>query len=62
MLALECVNTAMERLADRVTKEQDLLIGQCKDAVGGAVLIMSVAAAVIGMLIFVPRIVSLVTE
>lgn len=62
MLALECVNTAIERLADRVTRERDPLIGQCKDAAGGAVLMMSVASAIIGLIIFGSRLLSLVSE
>lgn len=62
MLALECVNTAIERLADRVTTEHDPLIGQCKDAAGGAVLIMSVASAIIGLIVFGTRFLSLVSE
>jgi diacylglycerol kinase len=62
MLALECVNTAIERLADRVTMEHDPLIGQCKDAAGGAVLVMSGASAIIGLIIFGSRLISLVSE
>src|SRR4051794_32254550 len=35
----EIFNTAIEKLADRVTKEQDTLIGQVKDLASGAVLV-----------------------
>jgi undecaprenol kinase len=59
MLALESVNTAIERLADRVTDEQDPLIGHAKDAAAGAVLVMSVASAVVGFVIFWPKFVAM---
>lgn len=55
MLALECMNTSIERLADRVTNLSDPLIGQAKDAAAGAVLAMAVASAIIGAIVFVPR-------
>ena len=55
VLALECLNTAIEHLADRVTLEQDPLIRMAKDASAGAVLIISVASAVIGGIIFLPK-------
>lgn len=55
MLALECVNTAIERLADRVSPTKDPLIGQAKDSAAAAALIMSVACAIIGGIVFVPK-------
>ena len=56
VLALECMNTAIERLADRVSTEQDPLIGKCKDAAAAAVLVAASVALVIGGIIFLPRI------
>jgi len=56
MLALESLNTGIERLAERVCSQQDPLIGQAKDASAGAVLIMSIAAAAIGVIVFVPKV------
>lgn len=38
----EMLNTAIEKLADRVTREQDPLIRQVKDLAAGAVLIVCV--------------------
>ena len=55
VLAAECANTAIERLADRVTSEHDPLIGQAKDAAAGAVMLASVTAAVVGSLVFGPK-------
>jgi len=51
----EALNTAIERLADAVTREPHPLIGQAKDVAAGAVLIAAAAAAVIGALILGPR-------
>lgn len=50
----EIFNTAMEKLADRVTKEQDVMIGQVKDLAAGAVLIVCIAAVVCAAMIYVP--------
>jgi len=56
VLAVECLNTGIEHLADRVTAEQDPLIKKAKDAGAAAVLLSTIAAALIGGLIFIPRI------
>lgn len=53
--AAEGMNTAIEALADRITKEQDPLIGRAKDVAAGAVLLAAIAAAVVGGIVFVPR-------
>ena len=50
----EAFNTALERLADRVTREQDPLIGQAKDLGAGAVLCAAIGAAGIGVLVLGP--------
>lgn len=49
-LSLELVNTALERLADRLHPESHLSIQVAKDCTAGAVLVASVASAVVGML------------
>jgi diacylglycerol kinase len=50
----EIFNTAIEKLADRVTKEQDPLIGQVKDLASGAVLVICGFAAVCALIIYLP--------
>src|ERR1700761_8794508 len=50
----EIFNTAIEKLADRVTKEQDPLIGQVKDLASGAVLVICVFAVICAAVIYVP--------
>lgn len=56
VLAAEAVNTAVEALADRVTQEYDEAIKRTKDLASGAVLILAIAAAIIGCIIFIPKI------
>lgn len=58
VLAAEAVNSAVEALADRVTQEYDEAIKRTKDLASGAVLILAIAAAIIGCIIFIPKIVS----
>lgn len=55
VLVAELFNTAIEHLADRVCEEHDPLIGLAKDCAAAATLVASVAALVIGALIFIPR-------
>lgn len=57
VLAAEAVNSAVEALADRVTEDYDEAIKCTKDLASGAVLILAIAAAVIGCIIFIPKIV-----
>lgn len=57
VLAAEAVNSAVEALADRVTEDYDEAIKRTKDLASGAVLILAMAAAVIGCIIFIPKII-----
>lgn len=52
--AAEAFNTAVERLADRVTTERDPLIKQAKDVAAGAVLIACAGAVAVGLLVLGP--------
>ncbi len=52
VLSLEAVNTAIEKLSDSVTLEEDPLIKTAKDCAAGAVLIAAVFAVVIGVFLF----------
>ena len=60
MIMGEAFNTALERLADRVSMERHPLIGAAKDIAAGGVLVMAVAAAVVGVIIFLPKILNLI--
>lgn len=55
MLALELVNSALERVVDLVTKEYHPLAKQAKDLAAGAVFLFAIASAIIGILIFYPK-------
>lgn len=50
--ALEAVNTAIEKLADKVSPEKDPLIKAAKDCAAGAVLIAAMFAAAVGVFLF----------
>ena len=56
VISAEAVNTAVEKLADRITTERDPLIGAAKDVCAGAVLIVAAAALAVGLIIFLPKI------
>ena len=55
ILAIEIVNTAVEATVDLFTEERKPLAKKAKDAAAGAVLIAAIFAAVIGILIFIPK-------
>lgn len=59
VLSLEMINTAIEKLSDSVTKEINPLIKEAKDIAAGAVLLFSIASAIIGLVIFIPKIFAL---
>lgn len=51
----EAFNTALEWIADVVSSVHDPRIGRAKDVAAGGVLMAAVAAATIGLLVFVPH-------
>jgi len=55
VLALELVNTAGEKLVDILSPDHDPRYGQVKDILAGAVLVAALAAAIMGALVFLPR-------
>ena len=62
VLSSELLNTAIERICDRITKDRDPLIGNAKDLAAGSVLIISAITLIIGAIIFTPYIVQFVQE
>jgi len=54
VLACELFNTALEKLTDLVSPNFDPRAGAVKDVAAGAVLVASIAAAIIGSIIFLP--------
>lgn len=55
----EAFNTAIEKLADKVSKERHPLLGAAKDLAAAAVLLFSLATLAIAALIFLPRLLPL---
>lgn len=56
VMGVEGMNTAMEKLSDFVQPDHDDKIGFIKDVSAGAVMIVSILAGIIGLLIYVPKI------
>lgn len=56
----EFINTLIEKLADMVQPEQDDRIAEIKDMAAGAVLIASIAALIIGLVVFLPKLIDLI--
>lgn len=55
VLAVESLNTAVEKVADFIHPEFHDRIGFIKDIAAGAVLFAAVAAILVGLLIYVPK-------
>ena len=56
VLAAEAVNSSIEAIADLVSPEYNEAIKRTKDLAAGAVLILAISAAIVGLIIFVPKI------
>ncbi len=59
ILTTEIINTAIERAVDLVTKEYHELARIAKDVSAGSVLVTSIFALIIGIIIFIPKIITL---
>ena len=59
VLTTEIINTAIERAVDLVTKEYHELARIAKDVSAGSVLVTSIFALIIGIIIFIPKIITL---
>lgn len=61
VIAAEAMNTAVEKICDRFMDSHDPMVRRIKDSAAAAVLLISVSAAIIGILIFWPHIKELLT-
>lgn len=59
VVATEAFNTAIEKLANKVCCEHDALIGAAKDLAAGGVLIVAITASIVGLIIFIPKIIAI---
>ncbi|KAA2217282.1 MULTISPECIES: diacylglycerol kinase family protein [Maribacter] len=56
VLGIEGMNTAVEKISDYVQPEFDTKIGLIKDISAGAVMLVSIAASIVGCIIYFPKI------
>ncbi|OJJ16799.1 diacylglycerol kinase [marine bacterium AO1-C] len=61
VLTAEAINTALEELVNWISPEYNTKAGIVKDVAAGAVLITALTALVIGGIIFLPKILALLT-
>lgn len=59
VFAMETVNSSIENLADFITKEKQEAIKKVKDLAASAVLISAISALIVGIVIFIPKILNL---
>ena len=55
VLAAEAINSSIEALADLVSPEYNEAIKRTKDLAAGAVLILAITAAIVGFIVFIPK-------
>jgi undecaprenol kinase len=53
------VNSSIERVVDLVTQEYHPLAKQAKDIAAGAVLLYAIFSVIVGMIIFLPKLIHL---
>ena len=57
MFSLEMLNTAIEKTVDLVTQEYHPLAKVAKDLAAGAVLVYTVYSIIVGMIVFLPKVI-----
>ncbi|MBO0323057.1 diacylglycerol kinase family protein [Muricauda sp. CAU 1633] len=55
VMGVEGINTAIEKISDYIQPKNDPKIGFIKDISAGAVMIVSIVASIIGLIIYVPK-------
>lgn len=60
VLAFEAINSAVEAVVDLASPELHPLAKRAKDAAAGAVLVAAIGAALVGIVVFLPRLFALV--
>jgi len=56
VIALELMNTAIERVLDIIHPERNIKVGKIKDIAAGSVLMAAIIAAIVGLIILMPYI------
>lgn len=60
VLTCEVINTAIERLVDLVSPSYNKLAGEVKDIMAFSVFLMCIISLIVGVIIFVPKIIILI--
>ena len=60
VLAAELINTSIENLCDSVTTKENKYIKIAKDTSAGAVLVLAITSSIIGLMIFIPKLIEMV--
>lgn len=61
VISAEIINSSLERMADFVSTERNNKIKEIKDLGAAAVLVCAIAAAIVGIVIFLPKIIAFVS-
>jgi diacylglycerol kinase len=56
VLAAELLNTAIELVADRVSRDREEAIRRVKDVAAAAVLVAALISVVVGVIVFLPKV------
>lgn len=59
VISMELINTAVENTVDLITKEKNEQAKNAKDVAAGAVLVSAISSAIIGVIIFIPKVLSI---
>jgi diacylglycerol kinase len=59
MFSAEAFNTAIEKICNKISLEKDHQIGIIKDISAGGVLLIAIFSICVGLLIFIPKIISI---
>lgn len=60
VFSAEMFNTALEILVDKVSPQKDPIAGKIKDISAGAVLIAAIISVIVGVIIFLPKLIDIV--
>lgn len=56
VLGIEGLNTALEKISDYIQPQYDQKIGFIKDIAAGAVMLVAIAAVIVGLIIYIPKV------
>ena len=59
VIGAELFNTSIEIVVDMITKEKNEMAKKAKDISAGGVLVIAIGSAIIGLIIFIPKIILL---